>query len=64
MEKRKTAFRACPFCGGEAEAREIKPITGGKLWHYAVCTTCRSRTGMYSTAGKAATAWNRRASNG
>lgn len=57
----KTEPKPCPFCGQEPILVEINERMG-----FAVCTTCKCRTTIFSTAEnkawyeKAIKAWNRR----
>lgn len=56
------ALKACPFCGGKAKWRYIKPQG------YVFCVKCGTSTGIYSDTyeeadckPEAIAAWNRRA---
>ena len=57
-----TALKPCPFCGGKAKWRYIKPQG------YVFCVKCGTSTGIYSDTyeeadckAEAVAAWNRRA---
>ena len=45
----------CPFCGGEAEARD-----GSSTTPYIRCKSCGCRTGSSRDMDKLKDAWNRR----
>ena len=47
-------IKACPFCGHDAEAREVF------IDHYVQCKSCQCRTKNVKTTEEAVALWNRR----
>lgn len=45
----------CPFCGGEAQLKNMKKVT-----FYVECKTCKATTSMFIVESDAIKAWNRR----
>lgn len=53
-------IKKCPFCGEEAELKEIKGFDRQVVSAHVFCQNCEASTRNYATADVAIEAWNRR----
>ena len=53
-------LKKCPFCGGEAETRDLKDFDGKVIMASVVCKQCEAKTKQYGTIDAAIKAWNNR----
>lgn len=53
-------LKRCPFCGEEAELKEIKGFDRQVVSAYVFCQNCEASTRNYATPNVAIEAWNRR----
>lgn len=54
-------LKKCPFCGAEAEIREIKDFSGKVIMASITCKNCEASTRSYASENGAIEAWNNRA---